>query len=194
MTKSLIFLVTVVVVQAPACSTESGSLQDETTTIPLLTTTSGTSQAPPITVGANELSDQQVRMVGSAYEWYRALKAGDGDLAASYMAETGLVHYPTRGQTLGVSDCSLAEWINAHPTHYATLVTDCPPFVFNNTVVMTGTIDGILDALTVLEFSAGEGLEVTKATTSLPLAWPHIIARIRQCVRLEEDAWVRICG
>ncbi len=168
MTKSFIFLVTVVVVLAAACSTESGSLQDETTTIPPLTTTASTSQAPPITVGANELSVQQVRMIGLAYEWYETWKAGDGDLAASYMAETGLVHYPTRGQTLKVSDGSLAKWINAHPSHDATLATDRPPFVFNNTVVMTGTIDGNLDALTVIEFSTGEELEVTKATTFFP--------------------------
>lgn len=113
-------------------------------------------------VSATELTDRQQEMVEIVPQYIGAWQDTDGDAAASFMTDSGVVRYTPQGSNYHVSDDTLQLHISNGP--YDGLRTVDPMLVYENRIVLTGTIDDNLTWLSIVEFTESGDVEIVSET------------------------------
>lgn len=116
-----------------------------------------------VTVNGVEITDRQHEMLAIVDDYITAWGDTDGDAAASFMTPDGYVQYPEDEKMFFVSDRTLQWRVTNGP--YGTLRAHAPAIVYDDRVVLMGTIDAQgVDWLSVIRFTEDDPLRIVSET------------------------------
>lgn len=141
-----------------ACGDDAGS----STTAPQATPAT-TTETEYVVPGGAALSERQREMVIMVESYIAAWQATDGDGVASFMTTDGYIQYRDENTIYSVSDGTLQERVTNGP--YGTLRTIAPMTVYDDWIVLSGTIDSMsLNWLSVVRFTSNGDVKIMSET------------------------------
>jgi len=123
----------------------------------------GSASTDLATPGTEALSERQMEMVDVVRDYVAAWQDTNGEEAASYMTSNAVFEYHEQGWTFNVADGSLQSRITDGP--YDTLRTFEPMMVYNERIVLAGTIDSEeVDWVSVIRFTPRGEVKIVSET------------------------------